>query len=141
VLVPFLSLAAARGEKLRTRRPFDPRIERALQLLEQRLPEATSLLVLSKAACMSPFAFLRAFKRALGQPPCRYITERRIGMAKQLLLTTAAPVNDIGFQVGWSNPSYFSHVFRRLCSMTPREYRQRHYWEQANSSIGAEGLA
>ncbi|MBB2972963.1 helix-turn-helix domain-containing protein [Mesorhizobium sp. RMAD-H1] len=72
--------------------------------------------------------FLRRFKRATGQSPMEYVRTLRIEEAKQLLETTAMPVDDIAIEVGYVEPSAFRHVFRKLVGVTPSAYRRRHLW-------------
>ena len=50
----------------------------------------------------------------------------RIEEAKQLLETDAMPLDDVAAQVGYSEPSAFRHLFRRLVGVTPSAYRRRY---------------
>jgi AraC family transcriptional regulator len=73
---------------------------------------------------MSPFHFARAFKAATGQPPHRYLTQRRMERAKILLSVTRLPVAEVANRVGFSNQSHFSAQFRRATGTTPKGYRE-----------------
>lgn len=75
---------------------------------------------------LSERSFLRRFKRATGQSPLEYVQTLRIEEAKQLLETTAMPLDDIAAEVGYSEPSAFRHLFRKLVGVTPSAYRRRH---------------
>lgn len=44
--------------------------------------------------------------------------------ARQLLSTTARPVNQIAVEAGYTNFSYFAKLFRKTTGMTPNEYRK-----------------
>ena len=46
--------------------------------------------------------------------------------ARQLLTETDMRLTDIAMEIGYNEPNYFSHVFRKTVGMTPKEYRQQH---------------
>ena len=71
-------------------------------------------------------SFLRRFRRATGQSPLEYVQTLRIEEAKQLLETTTMPLDDIAAEVGYTEPSAFRHLFRKLVGITPSAYRKRH---------------
>ena len=53
-----------------------------------------------------------------------YLTQRRIGEAKELLKNTAMKMSDIAFEVGYSHQSYFGRKFRQFTGMTPLRFRK-----------------
>ena len=71
-------------------------------------------------------SFLRRFKRATGQSPLEYVQTLRIEEAKQLLETSDMPLDDIAAEIGYSEPSAFRHLFRKLVGVTPSAYRRRY---------------
>ena len=71
-------------------------------------------------------SFLRRFRRATGQSPLEYVQTMRIEEAKQLLETSAMPLDDIAAEIGYTEPSAFRHLFRKLVGVTPSAYRRRH---------------
>ena len=74
---------------------------------------------------LSAFHFIRAFRTAFGTTPHQYVRDRRLGRAKELLVTTALPVTEICDQVGFQSLGSFSSLFRRLTGETPAEYRAK----------------
>ena len=52
-------------------------------------------------------------------------TALRIERAKELLTTTGMKLSDIALDIGYNEPNYFSHVFRKMTGMTPKEYRSK----------------
>jgi len=71
-------------------------------------------------------SFLRRFKKATGQSPLEYVQTLRIEEAKQALETTDDPFDAIAAEVGYTEPSAFRHLFRKLVGVTPSAYRRRH---------------
>jgi AraC-like DNA-binding protein len=72
-----------------------------------------SLNALADLVRLSPYHFLRCFKRSFGEPPQRYWTRRRIEHAKSLLGNPRASITEIALDVGFSATSAFSATFHR----------------------------
>ncbi len=68
----------------------------------------------------------KACAEVLGNSIKAVILERRLLEAKRLLMFTIRPVEEIGFEIGFSDPSYFSRFFRRGCGVSPKVWRQIH---------------
>jgi YesN/AraC family two-component response regulator len=66
----------------------------------------------------------RVFNRELGISPWDYLNRYRISQAKALLRLTHDSIGRVGRRVGFSDPAYFSRVFRRITGMSPRTYRE-----------------
>jgi two-component system response regulator YesN len=74
---------------------------------------------------LSPSHFSVVFSKEACQTFKEYLTEIRIKKAKELLRTTALRSADIAYQVGYSDPHYFSHVFRKVTGRSPNEFRSQ----------------
>lgn len=72
---------------------------------------------------MSPSRFCREFKAAFGVTFVEYLSTHRIEEAKRLLGNPTISVTDIAAAVGFSDPSYFTRVFRKQQGISPSEYR------------------
>src|SRR5919199_152146 len=94
------------------------------EFIEEHLSEDLSIANMASVVHISPFHFARAFKAATGQPPHRYVTQRRMEQAKTLLSVTRLPVAEVANRVGFSNQSHFSAQFRRATGTTPKGYRE-----------------
>ena len=64
------------------------------------------------------------FKREVGETLTDYIRQQRIRSAIALLNTTAMSIQDIAFQVGVEDISYFSKQFKKQVGMSPMQYRK-----------------
>lgn len=96
----------------------------AIARIENRAHEDLDLGGLAQSAGLSPFHFLRVFKRETGVTPYRFIVQTRIRNAIEFLRDTAEPVTDIAFDVGFGDLSNFINAFRREVGCSPREYRK-----------------
>ncbi|BDA73605.1 transcriptional Regulator, AraC family [Rivularia sp. IAM M-261] len=92
--------------------------------IEDNLASELSIETIASSVPMSQFHFARAFKSLTGEPPHRYILQRRIERAKVLLKVTQYSAAEIAYQVGFSNPSHFTSQFRKIVGATPKYFRE-----------------
>lgn len=78
---------------------------------------------LATVACMNSAHFLREFKKYFGLTPYQYIMRQRLHAAKNLLQTTSCSINEICFEVGYSDITSFSKLFKKYFSVTPATCR------------------
>lgn len=68
--------------------------------------------------------FIRTFKNEFGLTPRKYINKLRVERAIHMLKDTAMSVTTISKTVGFSDPYYFSRLFKQVTGRTPSEYRK-----------------
>jgi transcriptional regulator GlxA family with amidase domain len=87
------------------------------------------LRALAALAGISVRHFERAFRQSTGVPPHAYVMERRLQMARDLLINQPElPIEQITLRAGFSSSSHFSSVFRRRTGFTPTDFRKT--WSQ-----------
>jgi transcriptional regulator GlxA family with amidase domain len=69
--------------------------------------------------------FKRRFTNAAGVPPIEYVQRLRVEDAKRRLERTDAPVDEIGWKVGYEDPAFFRRLFKRTTGLSPGVYRRR----------------
>ena len=75
---------------------------------------------------ISPYYFSKLFKEETGENFIDYLTKVRIDEAKNLLLRNKeTSIKSICMDVGYSDPNYFSRIFKRCTGQTPTKYRER----------------
>ena len=89
-----------------------------------RLSEKVTVAALAEAAGLSRSHFTRAFTASFGESPARYLLERRIARARELLLETEHPVTEIALSCGFADHAHFSTVFRKEIGLAPSAYRK-----------------
>lgn len=101
-------------------------IERNFELIDEMIESRQSEVIdnewLAKQFHISPFHFIRLFKKARGITPQTYIMLFRLRQAKELLLKDV-PISHIAYQFGFHDPSHFTHQFRRYFGVTPSQYK------------------
>lgn len=75
-----------------------------------------------------PSYISKLFRKYKGMSPSEYLTHIRIERAKELIRSGIyVNVGDISSAVGFSDPSYFSRLFRRMTGLLPTDYRDGHF--------------
>lgn len=99
------------------------KLRRVVELMETHLDQEFSLRRLAEEAAMSEYHFTRLFKQATSLSPSQYFIRLKMAKARNLLRETDLSIIQIGMDVGYSSPSHFSQVFRRVVGVSPRDYR------------------
>jgi AraC family transcriptional regulator len=95
--------------------------------IEENLGNPLTLHKLASLACVSVRHFERAFRQSQGVPPHRYVLERRVSAARDLLLTHPnLPIKGIARKLGFSSPSHLSAAFSRRMGCSPATFRRLH---------------
>ena len=99
------------------------KLRRAMQFIDENLRTDLTLAAIAEAVALSPGHFAHAFRNATGIAPHRYIVERRVERAKDLLRNSDRPLAEIAEMIGCASQSHFSVVFNRVTGHTPRQFR------------------
>jgi len=103
---------------------IDRRIRRSVELMHAQLEQDLSLKEIAAASYLSPFHFLRVFKKLTGTTPHAYLASIRTSRAQLLLAELNLSVTEISSRVGYSSPSHFTKAFRQATGLTPRAFRK-----------------
>ena len=99
-------------------------IKRVLIYIETNYNDQTlSLETVASAVNLSVSYICYLLKKEKNTTFVKYITDLRINKAKELLKTTNYKISDIAIDVGYSDAYYFSHNFKKVCGVSPKEYR------------------
>lgn len=99
-------------------------LEKLNEFIEKNLIEADfSMANLSAFLNMSQVQVYRKIKSLTNQTPTQYIRAKRLDKAVNLLKTTSLNISEIAYQVGYSDPNYFSRTFHKEFGRTPSSFR------------------
>jgi AraC family transcriptional regulator len=99
-------------------------LRQVLDYIRSHLSQDLSIIDLAQVAGMSPYYFMRMFKKSMHITPRQYIIQIRIDRAKELLRSRELSIADIALQCGFTNQSHFTNIFRQLTETTPKAYRR-----------------
>jgi AraC family transcriptional regulator of adaptative response / methylphosphotriester-DNA alkyltransferase methyltransferase len=106
------------------RLPDDEWVALVSEFIDRNYMETLTLEFLAVTCHGSPYHLHRTFKRVKGLTPISYIQQKRIEKAKEQLLSSTAPIAEVGARVGMSNTPYFITLFKKMTGHTPASYRQ-----------------
>ncbi|MBF5088761.1 helix-turn-helix transcriptional regulator [Novosphingobium sp. NBM11] len=100
------------------------RLKMVTDYIEHRIQESITLHELAAIAGLSIRQFARSFQASKGKTPARYIHDRRLGRAREMLAMPGFSMTDVAYACGFSHAQHFSNSFQRSTGMTPTEFRQ-----------------
>jgi len=106
-------------------RAADPVIARCQQWAALHYMHEAPVAQMAALSQLAERTFNRRFAQATGMAPLEYVHHVRLEEAKQLLESGDTPIEGIAVEVGYSDGSFFTRLFRRKVGMTPAQYRQR----------------
>jgi transcriptional regulator GlxA family with amidase domain len=86
---------------------------------------ANPVATMAELSGLKPRTFARRFHSATGYLPMDYVHALRIEEAKQLIETESVGIDQVGFSVGYEDPTFFRRLFKRRAGLTPAAYRRK----------------
>lgn len=108
------------------------KLELMIKYIHHNYTNRITLDELSEQFELSKQYIIRLFKERYHQTPIQYIQQYRLYMAKKLMHDSDLTISEIAYQVGFSNPFYFSRLFKRYEGVTPSELRKGIYSRSNN---------
>jgi AraC family transcriptional regulator len=106
-------------------RGLDPwQKHRATELLREHLDGNIHLARVARECGMSVSHFARSFKASYGVSAHRWLIERRVERARELLKRTNTPLIDIALQSGFSDQAAFTRTFHQFVGDSPGRWRR-----------------
>ena len=91
--------------------------------ISEHFSEEISLKALAETAHLTPYYFVRAFKKKVGMTPYQFLIETRISSAKYYLASSDDSVATVAEKVGFKDVSAFCSSFKKRTGFSPMEYR------------------
>jgi AraC family transcriptional regulator len=99
-------------------------LNRAIELIHDSLERPLSLKEISEAANVSPYHFIRLFRKATGMSPHQYLLRQRLELARRLLIESQKPISEVASLAGFYDQSHLNYHFKRAFKMTPAAFRK-----------------
>jgi transcriptional regulator GlxA family with amidase domain len=108
-----------------------PRIEdrviaESISWIESAFARSNPIAAMVERSGLTSRTFARRFQTATGRRAIDYVHALRIERARERLEAGTTPVDDIGFEVGYEDPTFFRRLFKRTTGMTPAAYRRKY---------------
>ena len=97
---------------------------KAKQFINDNFSKDLSLEEVSRAVNISPYYFSKLFKEETGENFIEYVTKVRMEYAKEQLMNAEFSIKEICIRSGYSDPNYFSRIFKKYAGIPPSEYRE-----------------
>jgi transcriptional regulator GlxA family with amidase domain len=104
----------------------DEMVQKAQAYIESKLDEKISIEALSSRFAVGRRNFDRRFIKATGNTPVEYSQRVKIESAKKAFETSRKTINEVMYEVGYSDVKAFREVFRKITGMSPLEYRGKY---------------
>lgn len=109
----------------------DEVVQQAQTYIESRLDEKISIDQLSARFAVGRRNFDRRFVKATGNTPLEYAQRVKMEAAKRAFETSRKSINEVMYEVGYSDVKAFREVFRKITGLSPLEYRRKYNREAA----------
>jgi AraC family transcriptional regulator len=100
------------------------RLRRIKEFVDAKIEDELTLCEMAQAVELSTAHFSRMFRESTGESPHHFVLRHRIERAKEMLRPAEARVLDVAVACGFKTQQHFARVFRRMCGVSPTEYRQ-----------------
>ena len=105
-------------QMLQLRQPVKTDIHR---VVEENYTSPISLDELAYLSGRSLSSFKREFQDIYGEPPARWIREKRLSKAHEMLRSSNLSVADVAYSLGFENPTHFSRIFKQQYGYAPSQ--------------------
>lgn len=109
----------------------DEPIRQAQEFIENNVTEKISVEELATRFAIGRRHFERRFKKATNNNPVEYIQRVKIEAAKKQFETSRKNVNEVMYDVGYSDTKAFRTVFKKITGLSPIDYRNKYNKEAA----------
>lgn len=104
--------------------PSDDPISRTITFMKENLSRSLTLDELSEIAGMSASHYSAVFRAKVQSAPISFFTFLKIQEACRLLENTLIRINEVAYQIGYTDPYHFSRVFTNVMGVSPRDFRK-----------------
>jgi AraC family transcriptional regulator len=110
--------------------------KRLKSYIDDKLDSSIRATELAGVVQLSRSHFCRVFRQTFGESPLRFIMQRRICRAQELMLASRLPLSQVALECGMSDHAHFCRTFRKIVGVTPKAWRR-----EFNGGPAPHGLA
>ncbi|AGM98136.1 response regulator [Streptococcus iniae] len=124
-LTDLLSITLNHLKTIGDSRSFNKHVEEILTIIDRDYHLELTLKEVSERLFLNTVYLGQIIKKETGATFAELLNRKRIKMAQQHLMTGDQSIEEICFQVGYTNLGYFYKIFKRICGESPKSYRQK----------------
>lgn len=109
----------------------DEEIKKAQEFIERNIDEKITVDELADKLAVGRRSFERRFKQATNNSVLEYIQRVKIEAAKRNIENSRKNINEVMFEVGYTDTKAFRTTFKKITGITPLEYRNRYNKNEA----------
>ncbi len=117
------AMALELSEDLPRVEKLPPEIQKMCEYLQEHYTERVGLEDVTSHAGFSKYYGGRVFRQYMGTTIIDYLIRLRLEQAKKLLAESDMSVKQIGYEVGYQDPNYFTWSFKKAMGISPVKYR------------------
>lgn len=99
-------------------------LEKSLRYLHSEYHTEIRIPDLAKMENLSHSRYITLFREQTGLSPTAYLIHLRMRIAREFLQNTDMSIGQISLMVGYSDPHFFSKLFKKYVGISPKQYRQ-----------------
>lgn len=103
--------------------------------VQEHISEDIYIADIARQVYLNEQYLMRTFKKITGISILEFITDERVRLARELLISTDQPVKQVADSVGYGNYSYFTKLFKRNTGLTPQAYRRERGEAAKNDAV------
>jgi transcriptional regulator GlxA family with amidase domain len=107
----------------------DEPVKKAQEYIEQNFQEKMTVDQLASMFALGRRNFERRFKKATANTVVEYMQRVKIEAAKISLESSRDNVNEVIYNIGYSDPKAFRTTFKKITGLSPLQYRSKYYRE------------
>jgi transcriptional regulator GlxA family with amidase domain len=104
----------------------DNSVRKAQEYIEKKIDEKITVADLAVRVALHRRSLERRFRQATGNSVLEYIQRVKMEAAKRSFETTRKNINEVMYEVGYTDTKAFRSTFRKITGLTPVEYRSRY---------------
>jgi AraC family transcriptional regulator, transcriptional activator of the genes for pyochelin and ferripyochelin receptors len=98
------------------------KVHKAKEILLQNMMEPPTIKELSVQVGLNEYQLKAGFKRLYGSPIFQFLNDHRLNHAQHLLMSGRYKVNEVAWEIGYTNPSHFIAAYKRKFKITPKKF-------------------
>jgi transcriptional regulator GlxA family with amidase domain len=104
----------------------DAAIRACLDWVATHYAQPNPVMAMTERSGLTSRTFARRFQAATGRRPMEYVHGIRIEAARHRIEAGGDRLDDVGFDVGYEDPTFFRRLFKRTTGLTPAAYRKKY---------------